>query len=66
MTELCNSVLFADCSSTERCVYCINQSKKCFEKSRTYLNNKDVDMAMFYNKASEGYKIKAKRYEYEL
>ena len=46
--------------------YLMKQSKKCLEKSKNYINNRDVNMAMFYNKASEGYKIKAKRYEYEL
>ena len=38
--------------------YLVNQSKKCLEKSKEYLNNKNVDLAIFYNNASEGYKIK--------
>ena len=43
--------------------YLMQQSKKCLEKSKKYLNNdtKDINLAMFYNNASEGYKIKAEK-----
>ena len=43
--------------------YLIKQSEKCLEKSKKYLNNdnKDINLAMFYNNASIGYKIKAEK-----
>ena len=43
--------------------YLLEQSKKCIEKSKKYMNNniKDVNLAMFYNNASIGYKIKAEK-----
>lgn len=41
--------------------YLMKQSKKCLEKSKKYLNHKDVDLAIFYNNASIGYKIKAEK-----
>lgn len=41
--------------------YLIKQSKKCLEKSEKYLQNKDIDLAIFYKRASEGYKIKAEK-----
>lgn len=41
--------------------YLMKQSKKCLEKSKKYLNNKDINLAIFYNNASVGYKIKAEK-----
>lgn len=37
------------------------QSEKCDKSSKDYLNKKDVDMAIFYNNASLGYKIKKEK-----
>ena len=43
--------------------YLMKQSKKCLEKSKKYLNNdnKDINLAIFYNNASIGYKMKAEK-----
>ena len=37
----------------------IKLAEECEIKSKKYLKKHDVNMAMFYNNASKGYKIKA-------
>lgn len=44
--------------------YLIEQSKKCLEKSKKCLNDKDIDLAIFYNNASIGYMIKVENLKY--
>ena len=39
--------------------YLMKQSKECLEKSKEFENNGEIDLAIFYKNASEGYKIKA-------
>lgn len=38
--------------------YMMKQSEECLEKSKKFENNGEVDLAIFYKNASEGYKIK--------
>ena len=41
--------------------YLMKQSKKCLEKSKKFENNREIDLAIFYKNASEGYKIKTEK-----